>query len=265
MARRRDMIPRSVLLLFVLLLFCRFPLFAQNQYDISQFRDETTDFFKQPGEWRGSDWLKLGAVVTGTALVMQVDQPVRHVVLQNQERYNHSVPIEAGRIWGEWYTSAAIAAAFGLHGWQKDHTPSKKTGFELVQAVLYSEAITQTLKITLGRARPYENKGAFSFRPLALFHLADYSLPSGHSTNGWAVSTVLSKNASSDAVKALLYVPAVLTLISRVYQDQHWTSDVLLGAVIGYVVGGWVVETHTRKASSEDAPTVYIFSVRVNF
>jgi membrane-associated phospholipid phosphatase len=254
-----------VFLSFFLILICESLLLAQNQYNISQFTHETLDFVKQPGNWRGNDWLKLGAIVAGTALVMQVDQPIRDAVLRGKERYYRSVPIEAGRIWGEWYTPPVIAGAFGLHGWLAHNTSSKKIGFELVQASVYSEAITQGLKIVFGRARPYENKGAFYFHPLNISDFGFHSLPGGHNTNGWAMSTVLSRNAHSDALKILAYVPAVLTFVSRVYQDQHWTSDDFLGATIGYLVGSWVVNLHEKKESAVNVSAIYPFTISFKF
>lgn len=254
-----------ILLLIFLILICESSLLAQNQYNISQFTHETADFIKQPGQWRGNDWLKLGAITAGTVLLMQVDQPVRDAVLRDQGRYYHSVQIEAGRVWGEWYTPPIIAGAFGLHGWLANDASSRKIGFELVQAVAYSEAITQTLKIISGRARPNENKGAFCFHPFTLSDDGLHSFSSGHNTNGWAMSTVLSRNAHSKALKILAYVPAVLTFVSRVYQDQHWTSDDFLGATIGCVVGSWVVDLHEKKESAVSVSAIYTFTVSIRF
>jgi membrane-associated phospholipid phosphatase len=254
-----------ILLAFFLILICESSLPAQNRNNISQFSHETLDFVKQPGKWRGDDWLKLGLTTAGTVLVMQVDQPVRDAVLRDHGRHYYSVPIEAGRIWGEWYTPAVLVGAFGLHGWLKDNASSKKIGFEMVQAVVYSEAIIQTLKIAFGRARPYESKGAFSFHPFTLSDDGFQSLPSGHNTNGWAMSTVLSRNVHSKALKILAYVPAALTFVSRVYQDQHWTSDAFLGAAIGCVVGSWVVNLHAKKESAVTVSAIYPFTVSIRF
>ena len=254
-----------ILLSFFLILICESSLLAQNEYNISQFTHETLDFVKQPGRWHGKDWLRLGLITAGSVLMMQVDQPVRDAVLRDQERYYHSFPIEAGRIWGEWYTPPIVVGAFGLHGWLTDNASSKQIGFEMVQAVVYSEAITQTLKIAFGRARPYENKGAFSFHPFTLSDIGFHSLPGGHNTNGWAMSAVLSRNAHSNALKILAYIPAALTFVSRVYQDQHWTSDDFLGAAIGYFVGSWVVHLHEKKESAVDVSAVFPLTVSINF
>ena len=150
-------------------------------------------------------------MTVSTVLLMEVDEPIRDAILRGKNRYYYSVPVVAGRLWGEWYTPAVLVGAFGLHGWLAHNASSKKIGFELVQAVTYAEIVTQTLKIAIGRARPYENKGAFYFRPFNISDIGFHSLPGGHSTNGWAISTVLSKNAHSTVLKILAYLPASVT------------------------------------------------------
>jgi membrane-associated phospholipid phosphatase len=254
-----------ILLAFLFIFICESSLFAQNHYNINQFKHETGDFIKQPGKWRGNDWLKFGLITTGTVLIMQADQPIRKAVLRANRKYYYSVPIEAGRIWGEWYTPPVVVTGFGLYGWLVKNRDSKKISFEILQAVLYSESITGVLKIVFGRARPFQNQGAFSFHPFSFKDFGFQSLPGGHNTEGWAMSTVLSRNAHSRVLKALAYAPAALTFISRIYQDQHWTSDDFLGAAIGCVVGNWVVDTHEKKESAVNVSAIYPFTISIRF
>lgn len=240
-------------------------LLAQNHFNISQFTHETGKFFTQPGKWRGNDWLKLGLITGTTIVLMPVDQPIRDAILRDGQRYYHSVPIEAGRIWGEWYTPPIIAGAFGLQGLLAHNATSKEIGFEIVQAVVYSDLITEVVKFTLGRSRPYENEGAFFYRPFNIRGIGFQSLPGGHNTAGWAMSTVLSRNARSNALKILAYVPATLTLVSRSYQDKHWTSDDFLGAAIGVVVGNWVVNLHGKRESVVNVSASYPPTICIKF
>jgi hypothetical protein len=259
------MLRNRILLSLSLVFICEFSLFAQNHYNFRQFKYETGDFIKQPLKWQGNDWLKFGLIAGGTVLLMQADLPIRNTVLRANRRYYYSVPIEAGRIWGEWYTPPVLVAGFGLYGWLANNRSSKKIGFEVVQAVLYSESITGGLKFVFGRARPFQNQGAFSFHPFSFRNFGYQSLPGGHNTEGWAVSTVLSRNAHSPVLKVLAYTPAVLTFVSRIYQDQHWTSDCFLGAAIGCVVGNWVVNTHEKKESRVNVSAIYPLTISFRF
>ncbi len=220
-------------------------LSAEERYDLSRFFNEAADFAKQPLRWDGNDYLNLGLIAGGTVLTAQADQSIRDSALRDRSYYNSGV-IEGGRMWGEWYAAPAIASIFEVNGLATGNTKSKKICFELLQASIYSSAVTGILKAAFGRARPDINQGPGSYEPLR-FNNDYYSLPSGHTTNAFAISTVLSRNADSDFLKVLAYVPAVFTAVSRVYQDYHWASDCVAGAAIGYFCAKWIVDKHEGK------------------
>jgi membrane-associated phospholipid phosphatase len=254
----------TFLLCLLLLIICESSLLAQNKYNFAQFGNETWSFIKQPTKWEGSDWLKLGLLGAGTFLVMQADQPVRDAVLRNQQYYK-SVPIEFGRMWGEFYTPVLLFGGFATHSLLTEDLGTRKIAYEIGQASIYAGVTTHLLKMIIGRARPYVDEGARSFHPFSsLLFKEDYqSLPGGHNTVAFVVSTVLSRNAKPVWLKGLVYLPAVLTFISRVYQDQHWTSDDFLGAAVGYFIATWVVDLHEREESRIRLSSVYPLTIRI--
>ena len=42
------------------------------------------------------------------------------------------------------------------------------------------------------------------------------------------------------------YIYAGCMSLSRIYEDAHWTSDVLLGALVGYTVARMTLRTDNR-------------------
>jgi membrane-associated phospholipid phosphatase len=248
----------------LLIIICECSLFGQLKYDFSQFGNETWSFIKQPTQWEGSDWLKLGLIGAGTFALMQTaDQPIRDAVLKDQ-RYYRSVPIEFGRIWGELYMPVVLFAGFGIHSLLADDIGTRKIAFEIGQASLYAGAITYILKAAVGRARPLTNEGSTSFHPFsALISYDHQSLPGGHNAAAFVLSTVLSRNAKPVWLKVLAYLPAALTFVSRIYQDKHWTSDDFLGAAIGYFVATWVVDQHENNNSIVESSPTYPLSIRI--
>jgi len=250
--------------LYTILILILFSLHisAQNKYDISRFYNESIRFVKQPLNWEGSDWLKLGLISAGTILVMQADQPVRDAVLRDQS-FNGTVPEQIGRVWGRGYATIFFAGAFGLHGLITDDQSSKKIGFEIVQATLYAGAVTQFLKMTVGRARPYTNEGPGNYHPFSLWNDDYHSFPSGDVTLAFSLSTVLYKNSKSDFLKIISYLPAVLTIASRINRDMHWSSDTFLAAAIGYFVGDWVVNLHEDQESSMEVSNTFPLTIRI--
>jgi membrane-associated phospholipid phosphatase len=268
---------KTLFLSLIISILCSYSLLAQTptpqdslpglKYNFSQFGDETWRFIKSPGKWNGGDWLKIGLVGAGTVLIMETaDKPIRNIVLKNNQNYYHSFPIEFGRVWGEIYSPFVFFGGYAAYSLITNDIGTRKIAYEIGQASIYAGVINLLLKIAVGRARPYLDEGPTTFHPFSSIMNQDYhSNPSGHSTVAFVISTVLSRNAKPTWLKVLAYVPAVLTLVSRVYQDQHWTSDDLLGAAFGYVIATWVVNQHESSNSPVEMSSVYPLTIRIAF
>jgi len=266
---------KKIFLSLFFTVLCGYSLFAQNpalrnslqrnKYTFSQFGNETWEFVKQPTKWDGVDYVKLGVMSFLTYEIMvNYDQPIRTAVLKDQRYYN-SAPIVFGRVWGEIYMPVLVFSGFAIHSLLADDIGTRKIAYEIGQASIYAGALSFFLKLAIGRSRPYLNEGTHSFSPFSsIFNQDNKSLPSGHSTVAFVISTVLSRNAKSPALKILAYLPAALTMISRVYQDQHWSSDTFTGALLGYFVATWVVDQHENNNKSlVEMSSIYPLSIRI--
>jgi membrane-associated phospholipid phosphatase len=255
---------KKIYSLFFLIIISGSTLFAQLKYTFPQFGNETVNFIKSPGKWDAGDWLKIGLIGGGTVLLLETaDKPVRNAVLKDQ-RYYKSVPIEFGRVWGEIYSPVVFFGGYALYSLIADDIGTRKIAYEIGQASIYAGVINYILKVAIGRARPYLNDGPTTFRPFSSFFSADHqSNPSGHSTVAFVISTVLSRNAKPVWLKVLAYLPAALTLVSRVYQDQHWTSDDFLGAAFGYFIASWVVDQHEKGQTTLGISPTLPLSIRI--
>ncbi len=222
---------------------------AQLNYDIKQFGEETAEFIKQPGNWTSDDYLTIALIAGGTFSLMFVDDAIRSEMLKNQSHVG-SVPMEFARYWGEPIPSLSLAAVLYLHGVITDDRSTKKIGYEIGQSMLYTATLTQFLKISFGRARPYTGKGPFSYKPFQSLSNDDWSLPSGHTSLAFSLSTILAGNTDSDLLKGLAYIPAFMTAFSRSYYNKHWASDVFMGAFIGYFVAKFVIELHKQNEAA---------------
>lgn len=224
----------------------------ENKSACATVRSDITDFYhdglslaKQPGRWDKKDWIKLAAIGGTTALLMTIDQGVDDMVSRNPG-YDNSFPVQLGKWTGEPVTSAALTAGFYIYGLAADDSEFRQIGFEIGESAIYSGMITGILKYSLGRWRPYKKNGPATYSPLKLGSNDYLSLPSGHATLAFSLATVLSSHTDNNWLKALFYAPAILTTASRVYHHQHWTSDVFLGASIGYFVGKFVTDRHKK-------------------
>jgi membrane-associated phospholipid phosphatase len=270
---------RTILLSLLFVVICDFSpygaadLFAQdiasrdtvlgNRYNLSQFGHETVDFLIKPTKWDGGDWLRLGVMGGATFLTMQVDQPIRDAVLRDNRRYFYSVPIEGARMYGELYSPVVFFIGFAAHSLITNDKSTRKIAYEIGQASLYTGAIVLTMKSIIGRARPHDNLGRATYHPFTLMGDDFHSLPGGHTATAFVISTVLSRNVDPTWLKVLLYVPAVLTPISRIYQDWHWTSDNVLGGAIGFFVATWVVDQHERNDSRVHVSSIFPLTISI--
>lgn len=105
--------------------------------------------------------------------------------------------------------------------------------------------VTWALKFGIGRTRPFEEKGKSHFEP---FHSFSTSFPSGHTTQAWAMAAVFAKYYDPP-VPMVAYTYATLMGLSRIYSDKHFSSDVLAGAVLGYLIGKSISHIHEEYAS----------------
>jgi membrane-associated phospholipid phosphatase len=119
-------------------------------------------------------------------------------------------------------------------------------------AVIGGALSIQVVRGFLGRARPFvvdstrERSGddQYDFKIFKGFSSYDYrSFPSMHAMASFAVASALAQEMryrdarGRQVVTPVLYTVAAIPGLSRLFLNEHWTSDVALGAVIGIVAG----------------------------
>lgn len=107
---------------------------------------------------------------------------------------------------------------------------------EATQAILVSGGMALMLKYIIGQKRP---PGPVEYRPFT-FDDNFFSMPSGHTATAFALATVIANNYSEQKVMA--YSLASLVAISRLYEDKHWFSNIVLGAIVGHYSAKFVIE-----------------------
>jgi membrane-associated phospholipid phosphatase len=255
--------------LIVILLLSSNQIYGQFKYNFKTLTNDFEDVVRQPNNWDKNDWLTIFGIAGLTYGTMHIDKFVRETVLNNHD-YKNTIPIEFGRIWGEPLSTLAIGGSFYLHALATDNNANKKLGFEIGESALYTSLITMLFKYGFGRERPRENSDPFSFHPFSFRDDFFLSLSSGHTALAFSLSTVLAENTSNNYLKVVLFVPAFMTAFSRVYQNHHWTSDVLLGGIIGYSVAEFVTRLHKSKKNDDEGiivpqTTVNLFDFRIPF
>jgi membrane-associated phospholipid phosphatase len=93
-----------------------------------------------------------------------------------------------------------------------------------------------TLKVSLGRERPSTTDDPWRFRSPGRENRWQ-SFPSGHATVAFSLAAGLAEETGDRRVAALAYGAAAAVAWSRIYDDKHWTSDVVGGSLLGAAAG----------------------------
>jgi hypothetical protein len=162
---------------------------------------------------------------------------------------------DAGEIIGNPFVHLGVAAAVYGGGILADSPKWQEMGEMLGEAALLADASGFILKEAIGRSRPFVGDGKGSFRPLQFKNDYD-SMPSLHTASSFAMASVLASTSQSFLAKTLYYSAATFVGFSRIYQDKHWASDVILGAAIGELCGRVVTNYHASHNRYALVPSV---------
>lgn len=154
------------------------------------------------------------------------------------------------KFYGEKYVVVGIGGGLYVTGLAFKNDDIRTAGRLTFEALLVSGITTGSLKLIIGRSRPRLNEGPRKFN-FWEWDNALQSLPSGHTTNAFTVSTVLAESIDTWWARVGLYSLAAATSYSRVYDDEHWVSDIALGAAIGYLSGKVIVEINSARETQE--------------
>lgn len=134
-------------------------------------------------------------------------------------------------------------------------------GLHATEAIGFTEMATVTLKTLVGRKRPYADpEHPYNLRlGRGFLNDSSSSFPSGHTAAAFATAAAVSTEVARLYphavwwVKPVLYGGAGLVGLSRLYNNDHWASDVVVGAAIGSF-GGWKIVrfNHTHPGNRVD-------------
>jgi membrane-associated phospholipid phosphatase len=195
--------------------------------------------------WTSQESLLTGSLLVGsTTLLLIGDENLRDEFQKN--RHGGLDRLADGLdVLGHPLTLLGVGGGLWSWGrWREDQALAE-TGQLAVTAILGAQAVTFGIKIASGRQRPGNTFDADTFRPFAPGGGHD-SLPSAHTSSAFALAAVLARRCEHPWVPWLSYGGAGLVGISRLYRDDHWASDVVLGALVGELSGRLTLRWHNR-------------------
>ena len=236
-------IPLTILSCTLLASLCNAAYAADNTPSYPDLLlDDVKTVLTAPARWQAEDWKNIGwasLAVIGVGAV--VDAPLRDEMRRQPTHNDFMLTIQ--RFGAEY--SIGVVGGFFLAGSLTDNDTALSVAQDTLSAsIIASGLITPAIKIIAGRSRPYENMGTTDFKTLSASS-PNSSFPSGHTTEAFALASVISAHYEASWIKNSAYTVATMVGLARIYNDAHFASDVLAGALIGNWVGQSVV-THNQ-------------------
>jgi membrane-associated phospholipid phosphatase len=237
--------------------------------------------FTAPFHATKKDWINAGIFTAGAIGLGFVDEPVQRTALRLRQN-NKSLQNVSRYVtnFGGLYEAYTLAA-LGSYGFIFKKDKIKTTTLLATQAYLTTGALENVFKLLSGRQRPsYYDPNAVEQEPK--FHGPFYkfvsdtggqrtnsSFPSGHTAVAFAAATVFAMEYKDrPLIPIIAYSAASLIGVSRITENKHWMTDVLVGAVLGLLSGRQVVNNYHRYAKIKDPKikkNTVSFNLQYNF
>jgi len=208
-----------------------------SQNYVKVFVEDQKTLWSSPLRLKRSDVpFVVGATAT-TALLLGSDTTVEHNV--GRSHASTSQQISNGGI----ALFAGAAGTFYFAGMLKQNEHARETGFLTGEAAIDALAINSAMQFVFQRARPGEKNAG-------KFWAGGSSFPSNHAAVAWAAASVIAHEYPGWGTKTLSYGFASLVSATRIVGDKHFSSDVLVGSALGWLVGQEIY----RKRHNPDLP-----------
>ena len=201
---------------------------------LERLADSTLMLGQQVGDIPGSTWAwGAGAIMASSLLDTKVDswaQAHQGGTIERLGKATTAIPLALGLGTALLYT--------GLGG-----EPAASTADISLRAAALTLGTNLFTRFAVGRARPFEEKGTNSFNSFG-----PDAVQSGFASNHVAIAFALATPFAQEHNIPWLYAVAASTALGRVQQREHWLSDTVAGAMMGYAIGSLLTDQqHDRS------------------
>jgi membrane-associated phospholipid phosphatase len=203
----------------------------------------------------------IGGFLVGTAAIAPLDLTIANRLQDSTVQENRTL----GRMATFVRTvadpgSVIIGVALYAYGRLAKDENAADLGLHGTEALLVGAISGTLLKGVFGRERPYVKRDPHNYKFGRGFGQERYrSFPSGHTIAAFAAASAVASETrrwwrgSEWYIGPAMYGGAALTGISRIYNNRHWASDVMMGAAIGTMAGIKVVRySHAHPENAID-------------
>ena len=200
------------------------------KYDMSSTFGGILYSYKRPLQWKGKQWKTFGATIAGTGLLYVIDEQTSEFAILQKPGIPEFIRNYGTNIGSPQYNYILTGGVY-LTGLFTKNEKLRRTGILLIASASSAGLVQQLTKSIIGRARPVSGNGKATFDPFNSDR--DYhSFPSGHTILAFSNAYAIAKQFKNPWLKGGIYVAGLVPGISRIWDGQHWLSDVALGVAV---------------------------------
>ena len=226
----------------------------------------------QPLHYEWKDWTVFGGIATATTLAFVYDDEIFNYIDKTFTNSQSNTISQYTDIFGEeLFIVPSVAVTYAIGAIDKNQR-LKNMSLATLQSFIFAEVASAGIKVMTCRMRPLEVNESMSqswLGPFATFEST--SFVSGHATRAFALATTVAGFYPEKKWLGIVsYSLATATSIGRVISEEHWTSDVIVGAALGYFIGRGVVKFNEKigninQVKIEPIATNYGVGIAVRF
>lgn len=155
-----------------------------------------------------------------------------------------------------WHTLSAVdivgtsvtLGSLWAYGIKTHNDHAKETGVLELEALSNTFLIYTPMQLIAARQRPDEGRGSGRF---LAHHTFNTSFPAGHPMFTWTMASVVAHEYPKPWVQVLAYGAASSLSVARIMGRNHFSSDVYVGTILGYLIGTHVFHAHCMPGLSK--------------
>jgi membrane-associated phospholipid phosphatase len=198
--------------------------------------EDQQQFWTLPLRARKKDLKWILPAAAGTAGLFAADKWISKQIPNRPDQIDRSLKISDYSL----YSLIAAGGSSFLFGELSHNDHMRETGLLSGEAAINATGVAYVFKLATERQRPYSGIGEEAGEGEFFTHSAagsNLSFPSEHSTIAWAIASVVAHEYPGPLTKFAAYGLATGVSLTRVTAHQHFTSDVLIGAALGWYFG----------------------------
>ena len=271
---------------------------SQSQSYLKSYWHSGLTVLSQPLHYDWKDWTVFAGVATATTFAFVYDDEIYDFVNSTFTNSQSNTISQYTDIFGEeLFIVPSIALTYAVGAIDKNPR-LKNLSLATLQSFIFAEVASAGIKVLTCRERPQipspnpvpksrpqiqspnpapvpapvpapESRSQEWLGPFATFEST--SFVSGHATRAFALATTIAGfYPERKWVGVVSYSLATATSLGRVISKEHWTSDVIVGAALGYFIGRGVVKFNEKIGNIntfkiEPIATNYGFGIAVRF